>query len=120
MFQRKSQRAGRAGVRPPRQTSLAQLNAPLSRMAGALSTGDVFTTLPFLAPQVSPGLGHDPTSGGGRESGHPYLLNAPTNDNSAQGHHITASARIREIFPIKRQHERRVRPRRRPVVSANS
>src|SRR5258708_30790893 len=44
------------------------LNAPLADR-------DVLATLPFLAPQVAPGIDMSPTSGGARESGTSYLLN---------------------------------------------
>ena len=47
---------------------------------------DVFSSLPFLAPQVSPGLNLNPASGGARESGTAYLLNgADDNDNFSEG-----------------------------------
>src|SRR6266513_6302972 len=46
----------------------------------ALVDRDVFGTLPFLAPQVSPGLDTTPTSGGARESGTSYMLNG-SDDN---------------------------------------
>ncbi len=52
----------------------------------ALVDRDVFGVLPFLAPQVSPGLDGSPTSGGARESGTSYLLNgADDNNNFSEG-----------------------------------
>jgi hypothetical protein len=49
-------------------------------------TVTVFSTLPFLAPQVTPGMDLSPTSGGARESGTSYLLNgADDNDNFGEG-----------------------------------
>ncbi len=52
----------------------------------ALVDRDVFGTLPFLAPQVMPGLDGSPTSGGARESGTSYLLNgADDNNNFSEG-----------------------------------
>jgi hypothetical protein len=55
------------------------LNAPLADR-------DVFATLPFLAPQVTPGINMNPTSGGARESGTAYLLNGgDDNDNFSEG-----------------------------------
>lgn len=52
----------------------------------ALVDRDVFSTLPFLATQVQPGLDSTPTSGGARESGTSYLLNgADDNNNFSEG-----------------------------------
>src|SRR5947209_12282553 len=52
----------------------------------ALVDRDVFGALPFMAPQVSPGLDMSPTSGGARESGTSYLLNgADDNNNFSEG-----------------------------------
>jgi len=48
----------------------------------ALVDRDVFGTLPFLAPQVSPGLDTTPTSGGARESGTSYMLNGSDDNNN--------------------------------------
>jgi hypothetical protein len=48
----------------------------------ALVDRDVFGTLPFLAPQVSPGLDGSPTSGGARESGTSYMLNGSDDNNN--------------------------------------
>jgi len=47
---------------------------------------DVFGVLPFLAPQVSPGIDGMPTAGGSRESGTSYLMNGgEDNDNFSEG-----------------------------------
>ena len=47
---------------------------------------DVFGVLPFLAPQVSPGIDGMPSSGGSRESGTSYLMNGgEDNDNFSEG-----------------------------------
>ena len=52
----------------------------------ALVDRDVFGVLPFLAPQVSPGLDMSPTSGGQREASTSYLLNgAEDNNNFSSG-----------------------------------
>jgi len=52
----------------------------------ALVDRDVFGALPFMAPQVSPGLDMAPTSGGARESGTSYMLNgADDNNNFSEG-----------------------------------
>ncbi|HEV2197223.1 MAG TPA: TonB-dependent receptor [Candidatus Acidoferrum sp.] len=52
----------------------------------ALVDRDVFDVLPFLAPQVSPGLDMAPTSGGQREASTSYLLNgAEDNNNFSSG-----------------------------------
>jgi hypothetical protein len=52
----------------------------------ALVDRDVFGALPFMAPQVSPGLDMSPTSGGARESGTSYMLNgADDNNNFSEG-----------------------------------
>jgi hypothetical protein len=52
----------------------------------ALVDRDVFASLPFLAPQVMPGLDLMPTSGGAREAGTSYMLNGgENNDNFSAG-----------------------------------
>lgn len=52
----------------------------------ALVDRDVFDILPFMAPQVSPGIDMVATSGGAREAGTSYLLNgAEDNDNFSAG-----------------------------------
>lgn len=48
----------------------------------ALVDRDVFDVLPFMAPQVSPGLDMTPTSGGAREAGTSYLLNGAEDNNN--------------------------------------
>lgn len=48
----------------------------------ALVDRDVFDVLPFLAPQVSPGLDMSPTSGGAREAGTSYMLNGAEDNNN--------------------------------------
>jgi hypothetical protein len=51
-----------------------------------LADRDVLSSLPFLAPQVTPGINLNPTAGGARESGTAYLLNgADDNDNFSEG-----------------------------------
>jgi Carboxypeptidase regulatory-like domain/TonB dependent receptor len=51
-----------------------------------LADRDVMSSLPFLAPQVTPGMDMSPTSGGARESGTAYLLNGgDDNDNFSEG-----------------------------------
>jgi len=71
------------------QTATSDLSTQIDRTTienTPLADRDVFSTLPFLAPQVSPGLDMSPTSGGARESGTAYLLNgADDNDNFSEG-----------------------------------
>jgi carboxypeptidase family protein len=71
------------------QTATSQLATQVDRTTienASLVNRDIFATLPFLAPQVSPGLDMSPTSGGARESGTSYLLNgADNNDNFSEG-----------------------------------
>jgi TonB dependent receptor len=43
---------------------------------------DVFDVLPFMAPQVSPGLDMVATSGGAREAGTSYMLNGAEDNNN--------------------------------------
>lgn len=52
----------------------------------ALVDRDVFSALPFLAPQAMPGMNTNVTAGGARESGTAYLLNGgEDNDNFGEG-----------------------------------
>lgn len=52
----------------------------------ALVDRDVFSTLPFLAPQAMPGMDTGVTAGGAREAGTAYLLNGgDDNDNFGEG-----------------------------------
>src|SRR5882672_7385354 len=71
------------------QTATSDLALQIDRTTienAPLVDRDVFSTLPFLAPQVSPGLNLNPASGGARESGTAYLLNgADDNDNFSAG-----------------------------------
>jgi hypothetical protein len=71
------------------QTANANLSTIVDRTTienASLVNRDVFATLPFLAPQVTPGLNLNPTSGGARESGTSYLLNGgDNNDNFSEG-----------------------------------
>ena len=71
------------------QTATSDLATQIDRTTienAPLADRDVFSTLPFLAPQVSPGLNMNPTSGGARESGTAYLLNGgDDNDNFSEG-----------------------------------
>src|SRR5207248_7051403 len=71
------------------QTATSTLSTQVDRATienASLVNRDVFATLPFLAPQVSPGLDLMPTSGGARESGTSYLLNGgDNNDNFSEG-----------------------------------
>jgi Carboxypeptidase regulatory-like domain/TonB dependent receptor len=71
------------------QTATSDLATQVDRTTienAPLADRDVFSTLPFLAPQVTPGLDMMPTSGGARESGTAYLLNgADDNDNFSEG-----------------------------------
>jgi len=48
----------------------------------ALVDRDIFGTLPFMAPSVSPGLDMSPTSGGAREAGTSYMLNGAEDNNN--------------------------------------
>ena len=77
------------GQAPLVQTATSDLSTQIDRTTienAPLADRDVFSTLPFLAPQVSPGLDMNPTAGGARESGTAYLLNgADDNDNFSEG-----------------------------------
>jgi hypothetical protein len=48
----------------------------------ALVDRDIFGTLPFMAPSVSPGLDMSPVSGGAREAGTSYMLNGAEDNNN--------------------------------------
>jgi hypothetical protein len=71
------------------QTATSDLSTQVDRetiLNAPLADRDVFATLPFLAPSVSPGIDMSPTSGGMRESGTSYLLNGgDDNDNFSEG-----------------------------------
>ena len=71
------------------QTATSDLGTQVDRATienAPLVNRDIFATLPFLAPQVTPGLNMNPTSGGARESGTSYLLNGgDNNDNFSEG-----------------------------------
>jgi len=71
------------------QTSSSDLATQVDRttiLSTPLADRDVLATLPFLAPQVTPGIDMMPTSGGARESGTSYLLNGgDDNDNFSEG-----------------------------------
>lgn len=71
------------------QTATSDLATQVDRatiLNTPLADRDVFSTLPFLAPQVTPGIDMSPTSGGARESGTAYLLNGgDDNDNFSEG-----------------------------------
>lgn len=71
------------------QTATSDLSTQIDRttiLNTPLADRDVLATLPFLAPQVSPGIDMMPTSGGARESGTSYLLNGgDDNDNFSEG-----------------------------------
>ena len=71
------------------QTATSDLSLQIDQSTiqnAALVDRDVFTSLPFLAPSVSPGMDLTPTSGGARESGTSYLLNGgEDNDNFGEG-----------------------------------
>jgi len=71
------------------QTATSDLSIQIDRttiLNTPLADRDVFSSLPFLAPQVTPGLNLNPASGGARESGTAYLLNgADDNDNFSEG-----------------------------------
>src|SRR5260370_2451412 len=67
------------------QTATSDLSTQIDRTTienTPLADRDVFSTLPFLAPQVSPGLDISPTSGGSRESGTAYLLNGADDNHT--------------------------------------
>jgi carboxypeptidase family protein/TonB-dependent receptor-like protein len=71
------------------QTATSDLSTQVDRetiLNAPLADRDVFSTLPFLAPSVTPGIDLMPTSGGARESGTAYLLNGgDDNDNFSEG-----------------------------------
>jgi len=71
------------------QTATSELSTQIDRdtiINAPIADRDVFSTLPFLAPQVTPGLDMSPTAGGARESGTAYMLNGgEDNDNFSEG-----------------------------------
>ena len=71
------------------QTATSDLSTQVDRdtiQNMALVDRDVFASLPFLAPQVQPGMDLLPTSGGAREAGTSYMLNGgENNDNFSAG-----------------------------------
>src|SRR5256886_7655872 len=71
------------------QTATSDLSIQIDRKTienAPLVDRDVFSTLPFLAAQVMPGLNMNPASGGARESGTSYMLNGgDDNDNFSEG-----------------------------------
>jgi Carboxypeptidase regulatory-like domain len=71
------------------QTATSDLAVQVDRQTienAPLVDRDVFSTLPFIAPGVTPGMNLNPASGGARESGTAYLLNgADDNDNFSEG-----------------------------------
>jgi hypothetical protein len=71
------------------QTATSDLATQVDRetiLNTPLADRDVLASLPFLAPQVTPGINLNPTSGGARESGTAYLLNGgDDNDNFSEG-----------------------------------
>ncbi|HEY3625758.1 MAG TPA: TonB-dependent receptor [Terracidiphilus sp.] len=77
------------GQAPLVQTESSDLNMQVDNTTiqnMALVDRDVFSELPFLAPQAMPGLDTTITAGGARESGTSYMLNgAEDNDNFGEG-----------------------------------
>ena len=71
------------------QTATSELGLQIDRAQienAPLVDRDVFGVLPFLAPQVSPGIDGMPSAGGSRESGTSYLMNGgEDNDNFSEG-----------------------------------
>ncbi len=71
------------------QTATSELSTQIDRetiLNAPIADRDVFSTLPFLAPQVTPGMDMSPTAGGARESGTAYMLNGgEDNDNFSEG-----------------------------------
>ncbi|PYV70515.1 MAG: hypothetical protein DMG97_19100, partial [Acidobacteria bacterium] len=71
------------------QTATSDLATQIDRttiLNTPLADRDVFSSLPFTAPSVQPGLDMNPASGGARESGTAYLLNGgDDNDNFSEG-----------------------------------
>jgi len=71
------------------QTATSDLSLQVDRRTienAPLVDRNIFSTLPFLAPSVTPGLNMNPTSGGARESGTAYMLNGgDDNDNFSEG-----------------------------------
>jgi hypothetical protein len=71
------------------QTATSDLATQIDRatiLNAAIADRDVFSSLPYSAPTVAPGLDMSPTSGGAREAGTAYLLNgADDNDNFSAG-----------------------------------
>ena len=71
------------------QTATSDLATQIDRntiLNAAIADRDVFSSLPYAAPSVAPGLDMSPTSGGAREAGTAYLLNgSDDNDNFSAG-----------------------------------
>jgi len=63
----------------------------------ALVDRDVFAALPFMAPQVSPGMDRAPTSGGARESGTSYMLNGSDDNNNFSAGAINISPPLESV-----------------------
>ncbi len=71
------------------QTATSDLATQIDRetiLNAAIADRDVFSSLPYAAPTVAPGMDMSPTSGGAREAGTSYLLNgADDNDDFSAG-----------------------------------
>ena len=71
------------------QTATSDLSVQINRTAienAPLADRDIFGTLPFMAPDVTPGMDMRPSAGGARQSGTSYLLNGgDDNDNFDEG-----------------------------------
>src|SRR5215467_4111112 len=71
------------------QTATSDLATQIDRttiLNAAIADRDVFSSLPYTAPSVAPGMDMAPTSGGAREAGTAYLLNgADDNDDFSAG-----------------------------------
>jgi hypothetical protein len=94
------------GAAPLVQTATSDLALQIDRSvieSAPLVDRDIFATLPFLAPQVMPGIDMLATSGGAREAGTSYLLNGgdDNDDFSAGGVNITPPLESVQDFSIK-------------------
>ncbi|HYY72031.1 MAG TPA: TonB-dependent receptor [Candidatus Bathyarchaeia archaeon] len=88
------------------QTATSDLATQIDRetiLNAAIADRDVFSSLPYAAPSVAPGLNMSPTSGGARMAGTAYLLNGAedNNDFDAGGVNIRPPLESVQDFSVK-------------------
>jgi hypothetical protein len=84
------------------QTATSDLSTQIDRetiLNAPLADRDVFSTLPFLAPSVTPGMNLNPASGGARESGTAYMA-LMTTTTSVRERSTSIPTRVRRRLPI--------------------